>query len=729
MSVEGPENAELHFTGAATERVQIVGAEVASEVAGAVAPSGETVLETVEVDIEVVETADGEVLELVETDVVDAVVVGENPVYDIDADTSVSHESFAKGTETKGTETGGTEAGASEAATMAVGSGIGAHAGESATGEATSLELPHWTEPPTGQVPRVLRVDPESDSAGLGLAPPTWREEDADWVAHEEAFEPGMFSTDESVATGSLDESDESAVERRPWEFDLTDVRAGSDPVGSMAAARLEAGDSSSPEKAPPFDGDAEDEAGRRPTGRPTGVFFDGGEPTGQQPVVIEEVAAASTMFVGDSEDEAMPPRPQGQEAELRVRRSGFSSLRDRIRVARGIDEGVSLGPDDLPGAVVTEVPGAALPSGGIAGLARGDRRRTARRTTSGLPAVESDPSGSPTSVEDGDESSTPLAVVADLTTESGPDGSSGSAVDGAGDEEVLRGAPPAPRIRRAAPEAEDGRKNSTAVRVATGVAVAVVALIAFELGSVACIVLTLLVAVMAAGECFGVLRKAGYHPATLLGLVGTVALMLGAYNKGTAALPLVMMLIVVFTMLWYVLGIESGPSVPGAASTLLAVGWIGLLASFAGLILSPSINPDGHGVAFFVGAVVATAANDIGALVVGGWVGRRPLAPTISPNKTWEGWAGGALASILVSTVVVGAIHPWTPATAAVLGLVVAVVGPVGDLCESLFKRDLGLKDMGAVLPGHGGLLDRVDALLFVLPATYYLVHALNIK
>ena len=108
-------------------------------------------------------------------------------------------------------------------------------------------------------------------------------------------------------------------------------------------------------------------------------------------------------------------------------------------------------------------------------------------------------------------------------------------------------------------------------------------------------------------------------------------------------------------------------------------------------------------------------------------WIGRRPLAPSISPNKTWEGVIGGAAFSIVISAVVVGNIHPWTIGKAALLGLVVAVVAPIGDLCESLLKRDLRLKDMGRLLPGHGGVLDRVDALLFVLPATYYLVRALN--
>ena len=108
--------------------------------------------------------------------------------------------------------------------------------------------------------------------------------------------------------------------------------------------------------------------------------------------------------------------------------------------------------------------------------------------------------------------------------------------------------------------------------------------------------------------------------------------------------------------------------------------------------------------------------------------MGSHQLAPRISPNKTWEGLIGSAVVTVVASTVVVGSIHPWDPATAALLGLVVAVVAPIGDLCESLLKRDLNLKDMGTLLPGHGGVLDRLDAMIFVVPATYYLVRALNI-
>jgi phosphatidate cytidylyltransferase len=99
------------------------------------------------------------------------------------------------------------------------------------------------------------------------------------------------------------------------------------------------------------------------------------------------------------------------------------------------------------------------------------------------------------------------------------------------------------------------------------------------------------------------------------------------------------------------------------------------------------------------------------------------------SPNKTFEGLAGGWIAAVLAAVVVVGLIAPWDDlgiGQKALFGLVAAVAATLGDLCESLLKRDLGVKDMGTLLPGHGGVLDRFDALLFVLPATYYAARIL---
>lgn len=287
---------------------------------------------------------------------------------------------------------------------------------------------------------------------------------------------------------------------------------------------------------------------------------------------------------------------------------------------------------------------------------------------------------------------------------------------------------PSRPGRNGAAGERHEGGVASIGVRVVTGIIAVAVMLLVFKLGPAPAVVLCAVVVTFAAGECFGVMRRAGYHPATLLGLVGTVSLMVAAYTKGPSAVPLVLVLIAVFTMLWYLFGIERGSPIAGSASTLFTIGWIALLGSYSALLLSPSEFPNRTGIAFLLGAIVATVANDVGALVIGGWIGRHALAPNVSPHKTWEGLLGGAVFSVVISAALVGDIHPWTPAHAAVLGLVVAVVAPIGDLCESLLKRDFRIKDMGSILPGHGGVLDRIDALLFVLPATYYLVRALNI-
>jgi phosphatidate cytidylyltransferase len=265
-------------------------------------------------------------------------------------------------------------------------------------------------------------------------------------------------------------------------------------------------------------------------------------------------------------------------------------------------------------------------------------------------------------------------------------------------------------------------------VAIATGLGFALVAVVCFEAGTVATLVLATVVVALAAAECYAALRRRDRRPATLLGLVATVAIMVAAYAKGLAALPLVLVLVVTTAFVWHLVGAERGSTVEGVSSTLFGFLWVGLLGSFAALMLAPSIFPHRHGIAFLLGAIVATIGADVGALVIGTWLGRHHLAPEVSPNKTWEGLIGGAVVAVALSAAVTGQVHPWTVPKAALLGLVVAAVAPIGDLCESLVKRDLGLKDMGSILPGHGGVLDRVDALLFVLPATFYLVRVLNL-
>jgi CDP-diglyceride synthetase len=586
--------------------------------------------------------------------------------------------------------------------------------------------LPHWTEPPTGQVPAVLARDTEDGDDWQSRTGPTWREEHSDWTAHDDEFDPDMYANEET-ALGSLDENDAPDPVRRPWEFDLPSdtgripqIRLSGEPVSDLR-------DSGSGDPAA-----FEDE----PSPSPYATI----DPVTE---VVEAVGRGATQDVGHDpyadddrgfdrfgpEEEPPPPARSS-----RLRRGGIRGGRLRARRPEGAvgDPGADALAAEPPGASVTDVPGVGLRRGGIAGLAAADRSAAAP-TGSSLETPVEPPADVP-----------PARSVGRVDYGLGPEADQASPRAEQWFEDDPNGAPPArrgfrlgrshdrsgsPGIAMEPPDRGVPVEGANAgLRIATGIAAAVIALVLFALGTVPALILCIVVVTFAAGECFGVLRRAGYHPATLLGLVGTVALMIAAYTKGASAIPLVLVLIVVFTFLWYLFGVERGAPVAGSAATLLTVGWISLLGSFAALLLAPSNFPDRHGIAFLLGAVIATVANDVGGLVVGGWLGRHPLAPTISPNKTWEGWLGGLVLSVVVSAALVGAIHPWTPGKAAVLGLMVAIVAPIGDLAESLLKRDLHIKDMGTLLPGHGGVLDRVDALLFVLPATYYLVRAFNI-
>jgi phosphatidate cytidylyltransferase len=266
-------------------------------------------------------------------------------------------------------------------------------------------------------------------------------------------------------------------------------------------------------------------------------------------------------------------------------------------------------------------------------------------------------------------------------------------------------------------------------VAIGSGVLLGIVALLCFASGTVATMVIVSLVVLLATAEAYAAFRRAQYHPATLLGLIAVLLLLVETYNKGTAALPLVLVLLVAGSFVWYLARVEpAAEPVSGLASTVFVFVWVGAFGSFAALLLNPTLFPNRHGIAFILAAVIVTAADDVASLLIGSALGRHPLAPSISPNKSWEGLIGGAVAAILVSVVVVHFIHPWTIGKAFVFGVVVAIVAPLGDLSQSMIKRHLGLKDMGRLLPGHGGILDRVDGLLFVIPATYFVVKALHL-
>ena len=278
----------------------------------------------------------------------------------------------------------------------------------------------------------------------------------------------------------------------------------------------------------------------------------------------------------------------------------------------------------------------------------------------------------------------------------------------------------PAPEYQAAPP---GGRDMGTAVGI--GVALGAVALICFKAGPALTMVLVVAVLTLAAVEVFDVLRRAGYRPATLLGLTATVSMLLANYNEGEAAVPLVLALTVVFGFLWYLFDVVKARPTINLGATLFGFMWVGFLGGFAALLLS---FPNRHGVAALLGAILCTVAYDVGGLFIGSNMGRRPLMTHISPNKTVEGLLGGMGMAIIAGAFFGALVHPWSFGNGLKLGLVVAVAAPLGDLAESMIKRDLGIKDMGTLLPGHGGVLDRFDALLFVLPSAYYLVKLLKL-
>lgn len=271
--------------------------------------------------------------------------------------------------------------------------------------------------------------------------------------------------------------------------------------------------------------------------------------------------------------------------------------------------------------------------------------------------------------------------------------------------------------------EVDSGRNLGQAI--GAGVAFAIVAGVALWLGNATTIALVTLVAVLAAVELFGAVRKAGLHPATLLGIVATGALPLAAYHRGEAGFTLVIALSVAASALWYLSGADTQRPAVNVGLTMLGITWIGGLAAFAAFILQ-----SGGGVEMILAVVLITVASDTGAYVGGMAIGSTPFH-SASPNKTWEGTIVGVIAAVcagLVIAITEISVFSGNLTDGVLLGLTIGIVAPIGDLTESMVKRDLGVKDMGTLLPGHGGFLDRVDGLLFALPAAYYLGNVLGL-
>ncbi len=242
-----------------------------------------------------------------------------------------------------------------------------------------------------------------------------------------------------------------------------------------------------------------------------------------------------------------------------------------------------------------------------------------------------------------------------------------------------------------------------------------------------ALLMLLIALALVAGGELFRLARARGARPVPLVGLAGIVAAYVIAYREGPGApddYPALVAAALILTAGAVMVRRSREGALVGIATTLFAVVYVGMMGSY---MLAMRGSHDGFRVVLTFGLMVVL--NDAGSWALGLAIGKRPLAPQISPSKTWEGVLGGALLTLIVGLLAgVGLDPPMTLGRGLVLAGLVVLAAPLGDLFESMVKRDFGVKDAGVVIPSHGGVLDRLDSLLFTAPLFFYAFRAVAV-
>jgi phosphatidate cytidylyltransferase len=231
--------------------------------------------------------------------------------------------------------------------------------------------------------------------------------------------------------------------------------------------------------------------------------------------------------------------------------------------------------------------------------------------------------------------------------------------------------------------------------------------------------VLTVVAGLIALHELYRMTRP--LRPVVLAGFAGTLLALLGAQLGGLPWMTGGLLSTLLFAFLLKAFSDTRQSLTVSVATTVLGVAWIAL--GLAHALLLRAIPDHGRLAVFTI--LLAVFAADAAAYFTGLLIGRHKLAPTISPGKTWEGLAGGTAVAILLPFFALYHQHFLTIGESIALGIVIAVVAPLGDLFESALKRDMNVKDTGTLLAGHGGMLDRIDALLFASIGSYYLLRA----
>ena len=507
------------------------------------------------------------------------------------------------------------------------------------TGEESSSELPHWTDPPTGEIPRVL-LELSSD-------PPLWRS------SRRSAIEDDIWRSSEGF--GQQERS-----------------RKGESPRESVSPRRT----------APPQAGFKQPSNGQSPRSPgPSANYYD-------QP--LTEQGRGSNMdsrYAKESEPRRAKPEAHKNQAGANSDAADdpTRSLRSGGRHTKKSDKRSSKSASYRSLAMLKR------------STQRSDRNSGLQRETVSPPSRGYSSPGDPDAPR---SSRRPLPKV---KTSNGAVGS-GKQVP------------------------SDQNPRSAVKATVTGLLLGLVVIAAAALGAQVMLALVALAVVLALIEYLELARVGGAKPVGIVAIIGALTALFGSYARGYEGIALASVLVVVFAMMWFLSGLGKGSPSAGISSTFMGFLWIGGLGSFAGLILDPKGPFGAQGPGLMLAALICTSASDVFAYAGGSLFGKHRLAPSLSPSKTQEGLAIGAVATVLVGALIVGQIHPFTMSKGLVLGLVVAIVAPIGDLAESMVKRDLGVKDSGSLLPGHGGILDRIDGVLFALPFVFYLFRLLHL-
>lgn len=268
----------------------------------------------------------------------------------------------------------------------------------------------------------------------------------------------------------------------------------------------------------------------------------------------------------------------------------------------------------------------------------------------------------------------------------------------------------------------EQQRASDLTLRVGSAVVLVALFLGSLLLGGAWFSTFVGLAAILSLGELYATVRSRGYAPMALFGFIGLIGAIVSAHLGSVAGIAGWLVASVIAVAFFYTVTARRMP-LENTAITVFGLAWVSTLAFAVAIGRSP------HAVGLILLVVLVTASFDIGSYFVGRAFGRRLLAPRVSPNKTLEGLIGGVVLAFAVSAMLstFPLFDPLDLRGSLEFAFLVSVLAPLGDAAESVVKRALGTKDMGSILPGHGGMLDRIDALLFVVPAAYFLFDVLG--